>query len=272
MPSLPPDYDIVSDGSATHVVRSDWKPLLLDDLRNDFAAVSGDRRRIFTGRVKHFSYQPSGGQERVLVRKVVRGGLVAKLLGDLHWGMARPFRELKAVIRARNAGLNVPEIVAVRATRAWGPFYRFTVVVKEISAADDLLSLAGRLAPPQRHRAIGEVAEAVRKMHEAGLYHGDLNIKNILVADEAGRCVVYLIDLDRAMLRESREAGLDFRNLSRLNRSVEKWLGGRVTRADKLRFLIRYLGGTDRVRDVSRRCGAGLWLHRLWWAITGAGA
>ncbi len=269
MPSLPADYDIISDGSVTIVVRSDWKGALLDDLRTDFSRVGEDRRKSFTGRVKHFSYQPQGAPDRVLVRKVVRGGLIAKLLGDLHWGMGRPFRELYAVIRARQAGLRVPEIVAVRATRAWGPLYRFTVVVTEIGGASDLLSLAPILPPAQRHRAIGEVAEAVRKMHEAGLYHGDLNIKNILIAGESD---VYLIDLDRAILRDARDTALDFRNLSRLNRSVEKWLGGRVSRTDKLRFLLRYLGGRDRVRDVSRKCGSGLWLHRLWWALTGAGA
>lgn len=268
MTSLPADYDIISDGSTTYVVRTDWKPHLLEDLRTDFARVPEDRRKTYTGRVKHFGYLPDGAAERVLVRRIVRGGLIAKLLGDLHWGMGRPFRELAAVIRARNAGLKVPEIVAVRATKAWGPFYRFTIVVKEVGDARDLMSLAPDLQPAERHRAIGEVAEAIRKMHEAGLYHGDLNIKNILLA---GRDV-YLIDLDRAILRDGREASLDFRNLSRLNRSVEKWLGRRITRTDKLRFLLRYLGGRDRVRDVSRRCDSGLWIHRLWWSITGAGA
>jgi tRNA A-37 threonylcarbamoyl transferase component Bud32 len=270
--SLPSDYDIVSDGRHTYVVRSDWKEPLLEDLRSDFARVPHADRRAFTGRVRHFSYRPEGRDDRLLVRRVVRGGVVARLLGDLHWGMSRPFAELAAVVRARAAGLNVPEVVAVRASRAWGPFYRFTLVVKEIDRARDLLSLAGELGAAERRRAIAEVAEAVRRMHEAGLYHGDLNVKNILLSDPAGRCTVYLIDLDRAVVRDARVAALDLRNLARLNRSVEKWLGGRVTRTDKYRFLLRYLGSRERVRDVARRCGAGLWIHRLWWSLTGARA
>lgn len=272
MSALPADYDIVSDGGRTFVVRADWKAALLEDLRSDFAQVAAEDRKSFTGRVRHFSYRPKGSSDRLLVRRVVRGGLVARLLGDLHWGMSRPFRELAAVVRARKAGLNVPEIVAVRATRAWGGFYRFVVVVREIERARDLLSLASNVGPADRHRAIREVAEAVRRMHESGLYHGDLNIRNILLSDSEGRSTVYLIDLDRAVVRDAREQALDFRNLARLNRSVEKWLGNQVTKTDKVRFLMRYLGGRDRLQEVARRCGAGLWLHRLWWSLTSARA
>lgn len=270
MPTLPADYDIVSDGRVTIVIRSDWRDSLLDDLRQGFTAVPSEARREHTGRVRHFSYAPSG-RDRVLVRRLVRGGVIARLLGDLYWGTARPFRELAAVVKARQAGLNVPDVVAVRAERVWGPFYRFTMVVREIEGARDLMSVADDLGPARRHAAVREVATAVRRMHEAGLYHGDLNIKNILIGAAGDPATVYLIDLDRARMRDVRDPGLDFANLARLNRSVEKWLGGRVTKTDKLRFLLRYLGGRAEVRRVSRRCGAGLWVHRLWWALTGAG-
>ena len=70
-----------------------------------------------------------------------------------------------------------------------------------------------------------------------------------------------------------RDARLDLSNLARLNRSVVKLLGmhGAVTRTDKLRFLRRYLGARDRIKELSQLCAQGLWFHRLWWSVTGQG-
>jgi hypothetical protein len=60
-------------------------------------------------------------------------------------------------------------------------------------------------------------------------------------------------------------------NLARLNRSIVKLFGGRdtITRTDRIRFLLRYLGGRDRVKELSRLCAQGLWAHRLWWTLSG---
>ena len=76
---------------------------------------------------------------------------------------------------------------------------------------------------------------------------------------------------DKAMLASGRNERLDMMNLSRLNRSIVKLLGtrGTVTRTDKLRFLRRYLGGTDRIKELSQVCAQGLWFHRLWWSLSG---
>ena len=92
-------------------------------------------------------------------------------------------------------------------------------------------------------------------------------MKNILTSAEA----VYIIDLDKATLVPHRDDRLDLGNLSRLNRSVVKLMGSRglVTRTDKLRFLRRYLGGREKLKELSRLCSQGLWFHRLWWSLTG---
>jgi hypothetical protein len=42
-----------------------------------------------------------------------------------------------------------------------------------------------------------------------------------------------------------------------------------VSRTDKLRFLRRYLGGRDRIKELSQVCAQGLWFHRLWWSLSG---
>ena len=253
----------------TVLVRPEWREALLDDLFADFASVPDARRTVYShGRVQHFSYRPEKADARVFVRRAARGGALGALLGGVYAGTGRPLVELRAAARAREAGVSVPEPVAVLAVRAAGPFYRLSVVSREIEGGADLLSLASRLDPHAKGDLIRRVADEMRRLHEAGIYHADLTLKNILVAGTS----VYILDLDKARLPGRREPVLDVDNLSRLNRSVEKLFGGRgpVTRTDKLRFLRRYLGTRDGLREFSERCGAGMWKHRLWWAVTGA--
>ena len=92
-------------------------------------------------------------------------------------------------------------------------------------------------------------------------------MKNILVTAEA----VYIIYLEKARMRSGRYEDEDVANLSRLNRSIVKLFGvnGAITRTDKIRFLLRYLGGRERVKELSRLCAQGLWAHRLWWTLSG---
>lgn len=201
------------------------------------------------------------------MRRAARGGALGRLLGGLYAGAGRPLRELRASAAARRAGVGVPEPVAVRSTRVRGPFRRFTIVSREVPDAADLLSLVPGLSPARKRALTLRVADEMRRLHDAGVYHGDLTMKNILTSGED----VFIIDLDKAVLAGAPDDRRAVRNLSRLNRSVVKLFGstGPVTRTDKLRFLRRYLRGRERLRELAEVCGSGLWMHRLWWALSG---
>jgi tRNA A-37 threonylcarbamoyl transferase component Bud32 len=261
-------FETVHSGPHTVLIRSDWRDALLEDLLADFSRLAAEERRVYRhGRVEHFSYEPRGAPGRVFVRHAVRGGLLGALLGGLHLGVARPLRELRAAAAARRAGVSVPEPLAVRATRVGGLFWRFTLVSSEIHGASNLLALAPTLPPARKHEALVRLADELRHLHSAGIYHADLTVKNILLSGTG----IHIIDLDKARLSRARRESLDTMNLARLNRSVEKTLGKStcVTRTDKLRFLLRYLGGRERLRELARDCTSGLWFHRLWWAMSG---
>lgn len=262
-------FEIVREGATTVLVRLEWKPFLLRDLLENFRDVESSRRKVYSGsgRAEHFSYAPDGARDRVFVRRVARGGLVS-MFGNLHLGIDRPLREIAASQAAARAGIPVPEIIAARATRAFGPFHRLTVVVREIPDAQNLLTLGPALRPAEKRQVIGKLANILRRMNEAGIYHADLTVRNILV-DRARE--VYIIDLDKAHVPGSRDGRSDVGSLGRLNRSVEKMLGatGCVTRADKLRFLREYRQGGEGLVQFAQRCSSGLWFHRLWWALSG---
>lgn len=263
-----PGFETVRQGPHTVLIRPEWKAFLLQDLVGDFAGVAPSQRRTYShGRVAHFSYLPSGAPGRVFVRRATRGGLIGAVMGGLYTAIGRPLRELRAATAARNAGVGVPEPIAVRLTRVVGIFYRFTMISREIENAEDLLTFASTPSTGRKRDVIARVADEMRRLHESGVYHADLTMKNILMSGDS----IYIIDLDKATLVPKRDGRLDMTNLARLNRSVVKLLGtrGQVSRTDKLRFLRRYLGGRERIKELSQLCAQGLWFHRLWWSLSG---
>jgi len=185
---------------------------------------------------------------RVLARRARRGGLIGRLIPDVFCGRCRPFRELAAAQRALERGVPTAEVVAAARTTAFGPLYRGTVYTKELTGVADMKSyLAATTEPPdatflQRRRAVlREVGRVVRLAHDAGLYHADLQLKNLL-ARYNERAEVFLIDLDKARWFRVLPRALRMMNLLRLKRSAAKAVrsGVRITRTDMLRVLQGY--------------------------------
>lgn len=158
----------------------------------------------------------------VVLRRYLRGGWVARLSRDryLFTGLARarPFREFHLLRRLREAGLRVPAPVAALCERH-GPFYRAALMTRRIPGAHPL---AERLDDPGLDW--GRLGHELRRFHQAGVDHADLNARNILLEARTGDA--WLLDFDRSRFTPGRP--VDGRaNLSRLRRSLRKlWPGG----------------------------------------------
>jgi 3-deoxy-D-manno-octulosonic acid kinase len=106
-----------------------------------------------------------------------------------------------------------------------GPVYRGWLVTKELRDAQDLWAAlqnnfvqSAGLAPTLKALAV-----TLRALHREGVYHADLNLKNILVREEAQGVAAHVIDFDRARLfLGDLPAGLANKNLARLLRSIRK--------------------------------------------------
>lgn len=101
--------------------------------------------------------------------------------------------------------------------------------------------LRRRPAPALRRRLARDLAQMLRRMHDAGFSHRDLKAPNILVSPRGGPGVrPVLVDLDglRQAIRVS--AWRRARDLMRLSVSLDEW--GVARRTDRLRFLRAYLG------------------------------
>jgi serine/threonine protein kinase len=110
-------------------------------------------------------------------------------------------------------------------SRGGGPFYRGWLVTRELPGAMDLWSalqqgVVQRFGADAAWRA---VANTIRSMHGEGVFHSDLNLKNILLRQEPTGVASYVIDFDKARLFLGKlPTELAKKNLDRLLRSVRK--------------------------------------------------
>ncbi len=69
------------------------------------------------------------------------------------------------------------------------------------------------------------IGKCIRRFHDAGVWHADLNARNILLDAQSG---IFLIDFDRARFTPGKAVN-GKNNLSRLKRSLEKlWPASRM--------------------------------------------
>jgi 3-deoxy-D-manno-octulosonic acid kinase len=159
----------------------------------------------------------SGDFGAAVLRHYRRGGLVARISRRHYvWtgaGRTRSFAEFDLMFALHRLGLPVPRPLAAAYWRT-GILYRAALLVERIP---DVTALAGSLSDD----TCLPVAEAVLALHEAGVWHADLNAFNILL-DADNRA--WLIDFDRGR-RRNMTPRLRNANLLRLRRSLVKVAG-----------------------------------------------
>lgn len=170
----------------------------------------------------------------VIHKRFFRGGLV-RFLKDryLSWRPLR--REIAVAEHLRTRGVGAPEILAARARRDGLGWWRLEILSREIPSAIRLSDVAcGR---PGRARAdrLRAVAREVRRLHDAGIEHGDLNVENILWSGDA----VFFVDFDRSRRLDPVPPRGRARDLRRLLRSARKRRLP-LSRTDLLRFALAY--------------------------------
>lgn len=181
------------------------------------------------GRV-HVVPAPSGQWRdgtRWVVRHYHRGGAIASVLGDryVRTPFPRPVREYDLSRRLGDLGIPTARAVGAAVYPA-GVIYRGDLVTEWVAGSRDLAAvLFGAAADPMDGAPAMEAAgRLVRRLHDSGVIHPDLNIKNILIApgDEGPRAVA--VDLDRARIRRRALSGRARRGMvARFERSLRKW-------------------------------------------------
>jgi 3-deoxy-D-manno-octulosonic acid kinase len=269
---VPPGYVVHRVADATLVFDASLAPELIG-LR---LADPDARKRLFArAPLRGRGAAPSVGLRRdvsVILRRYQHGGVFGGFTGMLHLGLSRALEELRVTARAEASGAPVPHVVCLALWPAAGPFWSALIGTREERGARDLYEvLAASDDARTRLPLLREVGTAVRKLHEAGVDHRDLQLHNVLVAEEGGKRRIVVIDLDRAIYHSSGRLSsrLRARSLGRLFRSAVKnglW-PERVARRELAAFMATYTAG-DRplrreLRGYVRAEQVKLALHRL---------
>ncbi|MBM4310003.1 MAG: hypothetical protein FJ119_03510 [Deltaproteobacteria bacterium] len=225
MIDVPSGFEVITRGALTLVQRLDMHGQLLRCGINEpelLCRQQAGAAHAGRGPVLSVGHWP-GSTESIVVRKYRRGGLLRFLIADLFYGRRRSLDELAVTLAAARAGIPVADALAAACLRVWGPLYRHYFVTRELRGCCDLPAWFQTGAAEQDVASLARsAADLVRRMHDSGLYHADLNLKNILVSrDDARR--LFIIDWDKSthargpLGHEARE-----RNVLRLCRSAAK--------------------------------------------------
>jgi 3-deoxy-D-manno-octulosonic acid kinase len=212
----------------------------------------------------------------MVLRKYSHGGLLRAITGNHYFFGERSFRELALTEEIRSCGIPTISPIGAIHHRIFSPFYQAYFLSLEVPNAIDLIQYFQEIsAQPTREnlsskrKTLQSAGLLIRQFHQAGFFHGDLQLKNILIAGDQ----VLLIDFDRSFQKSSLSIHERIRNLLRLNRSAEKWIqhGLPLTRTDRWRFFLAYAGEDKKIKEamkkVLRTYSLRFLFHRLGWAI-----
>lgn len=221
--AIPAGFTKVFDGGNLYL-------LVREDRAGEIGpAILDEPRRLeptcYEGRIPLRALRLRDG-ETALVRSYRHGGWLGGLRGRLYASWPpRPFRELTITEELRRRGVPTVEVYAAGVERVYGPFYRGWLVTRELRGGKDLWSaLQDPALDAERLRAVlRAAADTILAMHRHGVYHADLNLKNVLVRYDKQGAQSYVIDFDRAKLfLGNLPAPLARNNLNRLLRSARK--------------------------------------------------
>lgn len=277
MYGIPQGYTQLKNGPAEIVVKQSCKEHLLKQ------GIADPERLINTFHQKQNYHKGRGpvpavpieGKpgEKMVIRKYLRGGFLRFLNREIHWNRHRSFKELFITVEAASKGVPTLDVLAAVSIRALGPFYREYLITKELTACCDLPACLIALARKKKETFLEEkegilirVAETIRLMHAKGFYHGDLNLKNILI-DTSDHHKVYIIDWDKSFYKGRLSPAERSANVRRFCRSMAKLAGCGVpaSESDQLRFLKTYWQDEDNARKDFRLLKLSLAIRRPLW-------
>ncbi len=275
--NIPASFIFLKKGNLSILLREDYKDLIVINSEEDLKNLIKQKPHShnFEGRRSHPSILLNNKQ-RVVIKKYYHGGLLGGVLRDLYVFGSRSFEELILTEEAQSCGIQTPKPLCAIHQSIFPFFYKAYLISLEVPGAQDLNSLLKEIGSDfslknliLKRKIIRSVAELIKKFHDHGFFHSDLQLKNILVSGEK----TFIIDLDRSYRKTELSLNQKIKNILRLKRSIEKSkrVGLPVTRTDQMRFFLFYSEGDITTRDSLKKALRFYRLiyplHRLGWII-----
>lgn len=275
---IPASFSLIEKERISLLLKQEYKDLLLgqgiEDLKT-FLKKSSQTSHYLEGRIPHPSI-PLGNGKWMVLRQYSHGGLLGAITGNLYLFGARSFRELALTEAIRISGIPTITVIGAIHHCVSFPFYQAYFLSLEVPGAIDLTQYLQEIGPNPsgenlrfKRKTIRSAGLLIRQFHQAGFFHGDLQLKNILVTGDQ----LLLIDFDRSYRRPVLSLHQKMKNLLRLNRSVEKWkrIGLSITRTDRWRFFLAYAGDDKEILESMQRklrtYSVRFFFYRIGWAL-----
>jgi len=281
-PDLLETHELRTRGPVSLHVRKDWLDALPVEAMLDGAPITAWGEPVehdLAGRGEVHVLGTAAGE--VVAKAYSRGGFIGGLLRHWYLDAGRPAREAEVSEGLSRLGCPTPPVVAFRATRSSsGLMYRLEIATARVDGACDLLdALRAARGDVDALRALARGAgQTLRRLHDVGLHHSDLQVKNLLVPDSAPEGPFIVLDLDRCDLAQPLDRAERVASLARFARSLVKngvLPGlGRSARPEQRHatraFLTTYGALPDATRaalaaDVATRLKRSLRTHQLLW-------
>jgi 3-deoxy-D-manno-octulosonic acid kinase len=220
--TIPGSYRMLRAGAVRAAIRADLVAQLGTWLLAPRLVVPAGAETLPAGRGPTYRIPLADGTDAVL-RVARRGGLLARVVRRTYAGLRpRPLRELAVTVEARRRGVPAADVLAARVEGRF--LYRGALLTAEVPAAATLLEALRRAPDGVARCALATSAgRAIAAMHDAGVFHADLNLQNILVHPGHDGAAITLVDFDRARVQTAPlSSAARRRNLRRLARSLAK--------------------------------------------------
>ncbi len=215
----------IRERASAMLIHPDYEGRVTQDWFN--AATWGDQARPVSSGGRGGAWFLQAGEDKLVLREYRRGGLVAKFARYAYAftreADVRSFAEFRLLNAMLSKGLPVPRPVAAWYRKLSPIQYRAAIIIERLENTSPLADLIAELDGD----AWESIGETIRRFHDAGVMHADLNCFNVLVRDEE----FFLIDFDKSRLTaDSAPARWKEANLDRFSRSLVK-VAGEHTRA-----------------------------------------
>lgn len=168
-----------------------------------------------------------------------------KRISRLKWPPRGALVEWKNILAVKEAGIPTVTPVAMGESVWFGLDVASFTLTEELYSAvpldtvlqQDFRAPLGDAERARKRRLTLELAAIARKLHGCGMYHQDFYLSHFYL--DRGD-TLYLIDLQRVGQRARVPGRFRVKDLGQLNYSAD-FTGG-VTRTDRMRFLLHYLG------------------------------
>ena len=189
------------------------------------AGFWGEKARPVSSGGRGGAWFVRAGDDRLVLREYRRGGLMARVAQHAYAYVresdVRSFAEFRLLNQLVTLGLSVPRPVAAWYRKFSPVQYWAAIMIEQLEDTVPLAELVLRL-DSQAWESLGTT---IRRFHDAGVMHADLNCFNVLV--RSGE--YFLIDFDKSrLMKNSASARWKAANLDRFSRSLAKVAGEQV--------------------------------------------